>query len=693
VASARPADARIHRALEVTLNEVDQELHLCRQLADETHFENCPGLQRKLPHRWNLLPTVHRDIAPRENSCEYIDGAFRPNTARMLELLSGIELYRDPFVAVRELLQNAFDAVREQIAYQRLSEPDPNRAGLEEGLARLHHVELRFETSPDADWLVCTDTGVGMTKAIIRDHLLVSGVARRHDVLALERRCKEAGFPLGRTAQFGIGVLTYFLLADQVVVKTRRSQLPGDADPTGWSFETEGIGSFGELRPDNSRASGTELRLRLRKALVQEPTQFYSALADYVSDTPVHIPCEFRLHSALAGSSPITYSPGWVGPDLSQILLKALPLRWFGPTDLDLLSLTRLQQISAKIQDLQEAHNDAREKLPWTTNEGELPSDLGPYRIHIPYFELPGGLSLVFLRIRQTGRCLLLQPIAGPGARLTYFPPTWACKGMRIGAPGLLPGEVFVQIDLRSNEAGRVSVSRHEFSLTQGGEEAFEWLACETSDQQRRLVLDHASSLFASLNCRLAGIRPPAGAPAYWLSHETIDDVPQSVWAPVGFPATCESLHLVSGLSYVWRGKPVSVLPPVRPYKIVLTNTTWVGSGSPPDTVAFCPLPGCNHVIALWTRNPAARQKSLFLPTAKFPPKWKSLCGAAWYHCGVVWNRTHLLIRAVNEPAFQWAREVFKHSIDPLPHADQLLGLGGHPKPAIEGHLKTGQRS
>jgi hypothetical protein len=42
-----------------------------------------------------------------------------------LELLAGTQLYGTPLAAIRELLQNAFDAVGERIARERLSQPDP----------------------------------------------------------------------------------------------------------------------------------------------------------------------------------------------------------------------------------------------------------------------------------------------------------------------------------------------------------------------------------------------------------------------------------------------------------------------------------------------------------------------------------------------------------------------------------------
>jgi len=159
-----------------------------------------------------------------------------------LELLSGLELYGTPFAAIRirEVLQNSFDAVREQIAHERLDELNPSDSEGAKELAKHHHVKLRFESLPGATVLTCSDTGVGMTKAIICEHLLVSGTPTRHDVLELERKCKASGFSLGRTGQFGIGVLTYFMLADRVAIRTWRSQECGDRSQTGGALKPKG---------------------------------------------------------------------------------------------------------------------------------------------------------------------------------------------------------------------------------------------------------------------------------------------------------------------------------------------------------------------------------------------------------------------------------------------------------------------
>lgn len=132
---------------EETARQIEDELLICRRLADETDFGFLRGSATRLPHRWDLSATLVTRIEPLENAYEYIDGTFRPDVRRLLKLLSGVELYGNELAAVRELLQNAFDAVRERIARERLANrDDPNRA---EMLGQLYEVVLVLEQEGD----------------------------------------------------------------------------------------------------------------------------------------------------------------------------------------------------------------------------------------------------------------------------------------------------------------------------------------------------------------------------------------------------------------------------------------------------------------------------------------------------------------------------------------------------------------
>jgi hypothetical protein len=228
--SASPKTALIHKAVEDTAQQIAQELKRCYEIVLEKPLHSLPGSTEHLPHKWAVQPNLQSRIIPYNESYVYINGSFRPDTKQLLKLLSGIELYGDNLAAVRELLQNGFDAVRERIARHRLEEScDP------ELLSQLYAVELKLEKIDNEFWLICKDQGAGMNKQIINDHLLVSGASRRTDLLTLSRRCETAGFYLERTAKFGIGVLSYFMLSDHIAINTKRCQIAGDSETHGWT--------------------------------------------------------------------------------------------------------------------------------------------------------------------------------------------------------------------------------------------------------------------------------------------------------------------------------------------------------------------------------------------------------------------------------------------------------------------------
>ena len=191
VMHARPQNAYVQNAVEKMIEDVDRELWVCQRLQEERPFHHAAGLPDQ-PHRWDLHSTAYSDIRPLNDAYVYIDGAFRPNTEKVLQMLGGLELYGDRIAAVRELVQNAFDTVKEQIARERLRQPGPEREEWELDLGKQHCVTLRIENTDQRWWLICEDDGAGMSREIIERHLLVSGTARRQDVIELERRCKAA---------------------------------------------------------------------------------------------------------------------------------------------------------------------------------------------------------------------------------------------------------------------------------------------------------------------------------------------------------------------------------------------------------------------------------------------------------------------------------------------------------------------
>ena len=86
------------------------------------------------------------------------------------------------------------------------------------------------------------------SKRQIETRLLRSGSNDRPEFRALEREAATKGFSVSPHREFGIGLLSYFMLADRVEFETKRSEASRDSGSLAWAFATEGVASFGELK-------------------------------------------------------------------------------------------------------------------------------------------------------------------------------------------------------------------------------------------------------------------------------------------------------------------------------------------------------------------------------------------------------------------------------------------------------------
>jgi len=124
---------------------------------------------------------------------------FELDQTKILTLLTGHTLYNDSTVVLRELTQNAIDAVRLQWQKGNVSE--------------CGKINILWNSSREE--LVITDNGTGMTQEVIENHLLKVGSSRYQDPQFIKENPSFS--PISR---FGIGVLTAFMVADSVEIIT-----------------------------------------------------------------------------------------------------------------------------------------------------------------------------------------------------------------------------------------------------------------------------------------------------------------------------------------------------------------------------------------------------------------------------------------------------------------------------------------
>jgi hypothetical protein len=394
--TARTGDAWTHRAVQDTGDAVDRELETCATIERQNGFLRGKRLEGENYYRWPWPARLACMTEPLPDTFVPIDGAFRPNSERILALLAGTQLYHTPLAGVRELLQNAFDAVKEQIASELLQDSNPLDEGVRQARSQLHRVRLSVEDLNGELWLNCTDTGVGMTRRVIERYLLVSGSQSRPEVLELRRECAARGFKLERSGEFGIGVLSYFMLADQAVIETRSApDTELDQESHGWRFETEGLDSVGELRPLAGLNRGTSLRLRIKDSM--RGLILDTSFVEFIDRLIVKSPCVFEIRHPKRVRS---FGPGWAYQRV-DLLQRALDQRFPEGSVVDGISDPKKQKdAEVRKKELDEIRSIASSTMDlFGPIEQVLPNDIGSLRVHLPYFNLKDGPSLIFFKI------------------------------------------------------------------------------------------------------------------------------------------------------------------------------------------------------------------------------------------------------------------------------------------------------
>ncbi len=177
---------------------------------------------------------------------------FQAETSELLQLVIH-SLYKQREIFLRELISNASDAL-DKLRYEALRDPR-----LYEGYENLW---IRLEADPKARTLRVADSGLGMSYAEVKENLgTIARSGTKAFVEAAQRvRGQAADLPelpefIGR---FGVGFYSAFMVADEVVVETRKA---GERRGVRWSSRGTGEYSIEEIE----RAErGTAVTLHLR---------------------------------------------------------------------------------------------------------------------------------------------------------------------------------------------------------------------------------------------------------------------------------------------------------------------------------------------------------------------------------------------------------------------------------------------
>src|ERR1700716_2281077 len=170
-------------------------------------------------------------IIPRANEMTITDTAaetqpFKAEVSQLLHLMVH-SVYSETDIVLRELISNASDAC-DKLRYEAIARP--------ELIADGEAPKIRIVPNKKDNTLVVADSGIGMDRQELIDNL---GTIARSGTKAFVTRLSEAKDGAGLIGQFGVGFYSAFMVAERIVVFSRRA---GSDDV--WTWSSSGDSGF-----------------------------------------------------------------------------------------------------------------------------------------------------------------------------------------------------------------------------------------------------------------------------------------------------------------------------------------------------------------------------------------------------------------------------------------------------------------
>jgi len=200
------------------------------------------SMQQELDETWALLGEVYGrfpdlsklsltirrirssldDVDALAKRVDYVPAqiGFTTAGADLLKLLVGPLYSNQPEVGLRELLQNALDAVLELRDYR-------TRYAIDEKALPKFDADVLVTFANDRDGITLTvrDRGIGMTLDVIEKYFLRAGASFRSSAQWREKHADAEGHSrVVRSGRFGVGALAAFLIGDELEVITRHAE-------------------------------------------------------------------------------------------------------------------------------------------------------------------------------------------------------------------------------------------------------------------------------------------------------------------------------------------------------------------------------------------------------------------------------------------------------------------------------------
>ncbi|WP_232534388.1 molecular chaperone HtpG [Plantactinospora sp. KBS50] len=171
-------------------------------------------------------------------------------------------IYSNKDIFLRELISNASDALDKlRIASMVDKDLDVDASDL--------HIELVVDAQ--ARTLTVRDNGIGMSRDEVVQLIGTIAKSGTAELLRKLRESNDGGAPQELIGQFGVGFYATFMVADKVVLLTRRA-----GESTGTRWESAGEGTY-EIEQADDAPQGTTVTLHLKPADPEDHLYDYTA--------------------------------------------------------------------------------------------------------------------------------------------------------------------------------------------------------------------------------------------------------------------------------------------------------------------------------------------------------------------------------------------------------------------------------
>lgn len=268
---------------------IDVELAGCHECVNRFPAE-FQKYQLRLP-----VKTDRSRIAAKDGTYIYYDLEFSISRDEIVSLLMMDELYGSKSLCIRELLQNALDALRYR---KKLLEKD--HICWEEGKVEFRHYVDEY----GREHVSCRDNGAGMDEHIVTNFLTRVGRSfyKSPEFYKEQAEMKQKGIAFNPCSQFGIGFMSCFMLGNSILIHTRKDY--GHGKKLGKPLEVEISGLNGlivirEGKEDQPVGTCVDITGREKPRYIDrwgDEVKLIDVINGYslANEFPVHAVCELE---------------------------------------------------------------------------------------------------------------------------------------------------------------------------------------------------------------------------------------------------------------------------------------------------------------------------------------------------------------------------------------------------------------